>query len=84
MSLANGVKLTSDFCVKLTCFIPSDALQKNSAKETRAGSEVNVEMASGCRNTHRGKCKMTYLFRPKHIKGMQKDAKDRVKRHVFV
>ena len=38
------------WCVlKLTCFIPSDVLQKNSAKETKAGSEVNIEMASGCK-----------------------------------
>ena len=27
--------------------MPSEALQKYSAKETRAGSEVKVEMASG-------------------------------------
>lgn len=34
----------------LTYPTPSDVLQKNLAKETKAGSEVNVEMASGCRD----------------------------------
>lgn len=32
----------------LTCFMFSEALQKYSAKETKAASEVKVEMASGC------------------------------------
>lgn len=41
------------FCLKkhvyaLTCFMFSEALQKYSAKETKAASEVKVEMASGC------------------------------------
>lgn len=45
-------KPTSISVLKLTCFIPSDVLQKNSAKETKAGSEVNVEMASGCKKAH--------------------------------
>lgn len=31
----------------------SDVLQNILAKETKAGSEVNVEMASGCRHTRK-------------------------------
>lgn len=35
----------------LTCTMWSEVLQKILAKETKAGSEVNVEMASGCGHT---------------------------------
>lgn len=39
-----------DFCVPgLTCFISSDGLQKNSAKESNAGSDVKAEMVSACK-----------------------------------
>lgn len=42
------------FCVyKLTYWMQSVVLQKILAKETKAGSEVNVEMASGCRHTRK-------------------------------
>lgn len=44
-----GNKLETECSLKLTSFIVSDVLQKNSAKEMSAGSEVKLEMASGCR-----------------------------------
>lgn len=38
---------------ELTKLLSSDVLQKNLAKEIKAGSEVKVEMASGCRNINK-------------------------------
>lgn len=53
--------------LKLTCFIPSDVLQKNSAKETKAGSEVKAEMVSGWK-----KGEFVKLLRLTSTKGIEK------------